>query len=108
MKTYQIEVFHEAAENQGRQIKFLLNENGIGFFPVNQQHREVNFPGLSYAEDYRGDALAGIYQSGHAEIRFHQKFSDERVKTLWQKAETALPRLASAVQMMKYQGRRLK
>lgn len=64
-------------------VKFLLNDSGIVFFPSTQQHREVKVSGLSYEDDYRGDAVAGLVLEGRVEIRFHNAFSDHRIKTLW-------------------------
>ena len=38
-------------------LKFLLNDSAIAFFPASQQHRDVKLEGLSYEDDYRGNAL---------------------------------------------------
>jgi len=108
MKVFHEELLRQAAEPNGGMIKFLLNEQGLAFLPVTQQHREVKWPGISYADDYQGNALAGVFQNGKAEIRFHQAFTDERVKKLWRQAEAALPQLAELVQNVGYQGRPVK
>lgn len=61
-------------------VKFLLNDSAIAFFPAAQQHRDIKLEGLSYEDDYRGKALAGLATADHVEIRFHSAFSDERVR----------------------------
>lgn len=102
---YNPELFEEAAKPNSRMIKFLLNEIGIAFFPVTQEHRELKLPGLSYEHEYRGNALAGTFQGGRADIRFHQAFSDEKVRRLWQNVCQALPLVESANVRVFYQGR---
>lgn len=107
-KVYHTELLISGANTQGVVLKFLLNDHGIAFLPATRQHREVKFPGLSYEDDYRGNALAGLLQAGRAELRFHQAFADERVRDIWAIAESAVPLLATAVLIVTYQGRRLK
>jgi lipase chaperone LimK len=104
---YNTDLFEQAAEPNSRMIKFLLNDRGIAFFSANQQHREVKLPGLSYEDDYKGDALAGTFQAGRADIRFHQAFSDEKVRRLWKNVFQRLPLVESANVRVFYQGREL-
>ena len=35
-----------------KNLKFILNENGILFFSTSQQHRDSKIDGLSYEDDY--------------------------------------------------------
>lgn len=92
----------------GTSLKFLLNDRALAFFPASQQHRDTKFPSLSYEDDYKGNAMAGIIQNGRAEIRFHQAFTDARVKTIWAQTEKTMPTLASNIQTVTYQGRIIK
>ena len=86
-------------------VKFLLNEHAILFFSTAMQHRDVKAHGLSYEDDYRGNALAGLVVGQAVEIRFHASFPDERVRNLWLKVRSA-PQLASAgFGRVKYQSR---
>jgi hypothetical protein len=88
-------------------LKFILNDSGIVFFSPAQQHRDVKVEGLSYEDDYRGNALAGIVTAGRVEIRFHKAFPDERVKTIWSRV-LALPEFAnSRLGGVYYQGREI-
>lgn len=73
----------ELLKNKRDTLKFILNDRGIVFFPATQQHRDIKMPGLSYEDDDRGNALAGLVTPERVEIRFHGAFSDERVRGLW-------------------------
>jgi len=105
---YQAELLVPSSGTPVASIKFLLNDRSLAFFPASQQHRDSKFPGLNYEDDYKGNALAGIIQNGRAEIRFHQAFTDARVKSIWTQTEKAMPTLASSVQSVTYQGRIIK
>ena len=88
-----------------KNLKFILNENGILFFPTSQQHRDSKIDGLSYEDDYRGNAVAGLITLQHVEIRFHSEFSDERVRNLWLRV-LAISEVAKAeLGQIFYQGR---
>lgn len=71
------------SDQPSRTIKFLMNDAGIAFFPASQQHRESKFPGLSYEDDYGGNALAGVISGQRIDIRFHSAFIPDRVRLLW-------------------------
>ncbi len=89
-------------------LKFIVNDAAIVFFPSTQQHRDVKAQGLSYEDDYRGNALAGLITAERVEIRFHRAFSDEHVKNLWSRAMT-IPEIAKAgLGRLYYQGREIK
>jgi hypothetical protein len=63
-------------------IKMVFNANGVIFFPATEQHRDQKAAGISYEDDYRGNALAAILENDHLAIRFHKDFSAERVVQL--------------------------
>ena len=97
----------ELLKARSQSLKFLLNDSAIAFFPSAQQHRDFKLEGLSYEDDYRGNALAGLVTPERVEIRFHQAFSDERVNCLWSRV-LALPEIASAgLGSLSYQGRQI-
>src|SRR6185295_16178087 len=90
-----------------RPLKFILNDSGIYFFPATQQHRDTKSHGVSYEDDYRGNAVAGIVMANRVEIRFHKAFSDERIRTIWRSVLSS-PKLASAkLGRLYYQGREI-
>jgi hypothetical protein len=65
-----------------RQHKALLNDAGIVIFPASTQHATVKAHGISYEDDYRGNALAAVFDAHKFEIRWHRDFSADRVKQL--------------------------
>ena len=88
-------------------FKFILNDRGICFFPATQQHRDIKSHGLSYEDDYRGNAVAGIVMSERVEIRFHKAFSDDRIRTIW-RSVLSRPELAGVrLGQLYYQGREI-
>ena len=88
-------------------LKFILNESGLVFFPAKQEHRDIKLPGLSYEDDYRGNAVAGLVLPERVDIRYHQHFSDERIRNLWSRIVT-LPEIARArLGPLYYQGREI-
>ena len=88
-------------------LKFILNEHGIVFFPATQEHREIKTHGLSYEDEYRGNAVAGLITPERVEIRFHKAFSDDRIRSIWFQV-LRLPELSqAALGQLYYQGRAL-
>jgi hypothetical protein len=86
-------------------VKFILNASGILFFPATQQHRDTKSHGLSYEDEYRGNAVAGLVLPDRVEIRFHKDFSDERIRAIW-RGVLLSPELANArFGQLFYQGR---
>jgi hypothetical protein len=68
--------------------KFIVNETGIIFFRASVQHRDIKLNGLSYEDDYQGNALAGSFISERVDIRFHRDFSDDRIRSLWSRVRS--------------------
>jgi hypothetical protein len=91
----------------GQTGKLIFNDSAIVFFPTSQQHNSVKVEGLSYEDDYRGNALAGTFGRGRLDIRFHRDFSDERIRAIWARvcAQTELGFLKTWAAF--YQGRKL-
>ena len=94
-------------ENDGYLFKLLANENGVVLFPHTTEHRDATQPGIKYADDSRGNALAAMVKPNRIEFRFHLGFSDERVKQL-AKRILALPEFQFAADSaITYQARTL-
>ncbi len=74
-------------------MKVVLNCKGAIFFPASQEHRDQKAPGISYADDYAGNALAAMVSPGRVEIRNHRDFSESRVtaimRAMYQQPELA-------------------
>jgi hypothetical protein len=82
-------------EQDGYLIKMLVNDSGVVLFPRTTEHRDATQPGIKYADDSGGNALAAMVKPGHIEFRYHRQFTDERVKLLMKRI-LALPELAFA------------
>jgi len=106
---YNIEFLRESISSNYPNLKFLLNEQGILFFPATQQHKSVNAPGLNYEDDYKGNAVAGIVSQTRVEIRFHSAFSDNRIRNLWSQVQAAAQKsdINLSAFVVFYQGRQL-
>jgi hypothetical protein len=88
-------------------LKFVMNDSAIAFFSVTQQHRDIKPAGLSYEDDYKGNAVAGMITGGRVEIRFHRHYSDERIRNIWRRV-LASPQIAKTVHgRLYYQGREI-
>jgi hypothetical protein len=88
-------------------LKFILNDSGIYFFPATQQHRDTKSHGLSYEDDYRGNAVAGLVMPGRVEIRFHKAFSDDRIRTIWRSVLSSPELAKTRLGQLYYQGREI-
>jgi len=64
--------------------KVVFNAKGAIFFPVNQEHRNQKASGISYEDNYKGNALAAMIAPGKIEIRYHQGFTDQVVANIIQ------------------------
>ncbi len=69
-------------QSPGCFVKFIVNETGIFFFPERNQHNSMKADGISYEDNYKGNAMAGIVKNNSVEIRFHKDFSVHRVKAI--------------------------
>ena len=67
---------------EGFEAKCVFNAHGAIFFSANQQHRDQKAPGISYEDDYKGNALAAMIAPGRFEIRFHRAFTDADVANI--------------------------
>ena len=76
------DIVRQELEQPGYFFKAILNDSGAAFFPGKTEHRTVKVAGLSYEDDYKGNALAAVITDGRVEIRNHRDFSAERVKII--------------------------
>ena len=94
-------------EQDGYLFKMLLNDVGVVLFSHTTEHRDAGHPGIIYADQSRGNALAAMVKPGRIEIRYHQQFTDQRVKRLMEKI-LATPEFEFARSFaVSYQGRPL-
>ena len=88
-----------------RQHKALLNETGIVIFPASIQHAAIKTHGMSYEDDYKGYALAAIFDGQKFEIRWHRDFTEEKVKLLVEELRKHLDLRAIKKLSVTYQGK---
>lgn len=69
-------------EQESFSAKAVFNQNGALFFTVRQQHCDNKAEGVSYEDNYKGNALAAILVPGRMEIRYHRGFTDGRVSEI--------------------------
>lgn len=108
MKVYGLDSVQNLLESEGYIFKLLVNDLGVILFPHTTEHRDIQQPGIRYADDSAGNALAAMVVPGRIEFRFHNSFSDERVRRI---AEDLLshPDLAFVSSFtVTYQGRTLR
>lgn len=88
-------------------LKMVFNERGAILFPAKHQHRDIKAEGISYEDDYKGNALAAMIATGSIEIRYHKNFTDRDVSRIVgrQLAEPSLSLMAGW--RITYQGRPL-
>ena len=108
MRTLGIEHLLSLLERRTFTAKMVFNEKGAIFLPVGTEHREAKAEGISYEDNYKGNALAAMVTTGRIEVRFHQAFKDAKVTAILREL-LSTPEL----QPMKgceltYQGRSLK
>ena len=88
-------------------FKMLGDDSGVVLFPHTTEHRGATHPGIKYADESGGNALAAMVKPGRIEFRHHRQFTDECVKRLAERMLT-LPKLQFARSFaVTYQGRTL-
>jgi hypothetical protein len=91
----------------GTTVKFILGDNSIVFFSAAHQHRDIKSHGLSYEDDYRGNALAGSVTADRIEIHFHKSYSDNRIGTIWKRLSCSTLLSHERLKSVYYQGRNI-
>lgn len=95
MNVYGFDSIARLLEQDHYLFKLLANESGVVLFPHTTEHRDATQPGIRYADDSGGNALAAMVKPGWIEFRYHQQFSDQRVTQLAQRMRS-LPELEFA------------
>lgn len=107
MKATGLESIEQEAATGGHFIKCIANSSAVIFFPGTVQHRDMKRDGVSYEDDYRGNAMAATITPGKIDIRFHKAYPDDAVRSIFA-ALLKLPELQWAAGFtVRYQGRTL-
>ena len=108
MKALGIESINDEIGTEGYFVKCIVNSSAAIFFPGTIQHRDVKREGVSYEDDYRDNAMAATITPGRIDIRFHQSYPDETVRTIFEEL-LRLPNMRWAAGFsIRYQGRTLR
>ena len=94
-------------EHPGYFFKCIADDRAAVFFPGSIQHRDMKQAGLSYEDDYRGNALAVTITPGRMDVRFHKAFTDERVRTIFRQLLANIQMTWASGFSVAYQGRDL-
>ena len=71
MKVFGVAEILNAVSQDGYFVKCVVNSNAAVFFPGSVQHRDVKREGVSYEDDYQGNAMAAVIKPNKIEVRFH-------------------------------------
>jgi len=105
MKVFGLESISQELATDGYFVKCIFNSSVAIFFQGTVQHRDIKRDGVSYEDDYRGNAMAATITPGRIDIRFHRAYSDDSVRLIFQKI-LSLPELNWASEfLVLYQGR---
>lgn len=105
MKVSGLPSIYPNISEEGYFVKCVMNSTAAVFFPGTIQHRDVKQEGVSYEDDYRGNAMAATIAPGMIDVRFHRDYPDELVKLIFGKL-LVLPEMAWAEGFtIRYQGR---
>lgn len=108
MKALGLDSIAAAISAEGYFVKCIVNSTTAVFFPGSIQHRDIKREGVSYEDDYRGNALAATITRGMIDVRFHKDYADALVKTQFDQL-LALPEMKwAATFTVRYQGRVLR
>jgi hypothetical protein len=80
MQILGVDSIRSELDSGGYVVKFLASDHVAIFFPRTTEHRDAGIQGLTYKDDSKGNALAGMMSPGRIEFRNHNRYSDERVK----------------------------
>jgi len=107
MKVSGLETIAPYLANEGYFVKGVVTDAEAIFFPGTIQHRDVKREGVSYEDDYQGNAMAFTVTPGKFEIRFHQAYPDARVRSIFQRLLTSPDMEWASRFEVQYQGRLL-
>ncbi len=105
MKALGLESIAQEISTEGFFVKCIVNSSTAIFFPGTIQHRDIKRDGVSYEDDYNGNAMAATITNGQIDIRFHKNYPDDSVEFIF-KALLELPDMNWAKGFsIRYQGR---
>lgn len=107
MQIINAELARRTLGQKNASLKFILNDTAVVFFPSTQQHRDVKTTHLSYEDHYQGNAAAGLLIDGRVEIRFHSRYSEARIRSIWSSIQASSEFAGVNLGTLFYRGRKL-
>lgn len=107
MQTAGLDLISIELEKEAFFFKCILNQSAAIFFPGAIQHRDIKQLGVSYEDDYRGNALAATITPQRIDIRFHKDYSDDAVLAIFTRLLKAQEMSWARDYSIAYQGRTL-
>ncbi len=99
------DILTQLAEGRIHHAKLVFNDRGFIAFPTPIQHNTMKAEGISYEDNYRGNAMAAMLKPDAIEVRYHRAFGGSDVariiRTLFER--TSLSTMSHAC--VTYQGR---
>ena len=69
MQIYGLDSIQSELSSGGYVVKLVAHDHAALFFPRTGEHRDAKMPGLSYEDDSKGNALAGMMSPGRIDFR---------------------------------------
>jgi hypothetical protein len=107
MNIFGVDSIAQEIEAEGYFVKVIINSSAACFFPGTIQHRDIKREGLSYEDDYQGNALAATLTKRVIDVRFHSEFSDETVTRIFESLLNQTQMEWARNFRVRYQGREL-
>lgn len=83
MKVIGEQLLEERVQNN-LDVKIIFNDKGIIFGDPRYEHCTMGCEGINYKQEYKGDSLAGIIVRDRIEIRNDPRFSEQRIKNIFE------------------------
>ena len=107
MTLYGVEYLARISRRDHYSAKMVFNSTGALFFPVSQEHSHAKADGISYKDNYEGNALAAMIAPRRIEIRYHDSFTDAQVAEIIRDLLREPERAFMKEWIVTYQGRKL-
>lgn len=82
MQTVGLDLLEATLRGTTHSAKMVFNEHGAIVFSAGSQHRDMKLDGVSYEDDYNGNALAAMIMPCKIEVRYHARFKAPQVAAL--------------------------
>lgn len=76
------DILTQLAEDQIHHAKLVFNDRGFIAFPTTIQHNTMKDEGISYEDNYLGNAMAAMLKPDAIEVRYHRACGDGDVATI--------------------------